>query len=110
MSGLKIVLDGAPTEPIRQMRISTDDAAKSLAQMVTEWVDGGIKGGTDWRPGLADVIKHRLDRLNSIFIHVEPKCEHELHGWRDHADGHGGEQYCKKCGMGAMAISLRTGI
>ncbi len=106
---MKIVEDGAETERIRQMRITTDAAADSLAKMVIDWVDGGIAGGTDWRPGLANVIKHRLDRLNSIFIHVEPKCEHEFHGWRDHDDGHGGEQYCKKCGIGAMAASLRDG-
>ena len=39
--------------------------ADGLAQMVTEWVDGGINGGTDWRPGLADVIERRLARYIS---------------------------------------------
>jgi len=45
-----------------------------------------------------------------LFIHITPKCEHEFAGWRDHEGGHGGEQVCTKCGMGAMAWSLRTGI
>lgn len=33
-------------------------------------------------------------------------CEHDFQGWRDHEDGHGGEQFCSKCGLGAMAWSL----
>ncbi len=47
----------------RAQAIATKDAAASIAQMVTEWVDGGIKGGTDWRPGLAAIIEKRLERL-----------------------------------------------
>jgi hypothetical protein len=39
--------------------------AQSLAQMVTEWVDGGLSMGTDWRPGLEAVIAARLQRLRS---------------------------------------------
>lgn len=35
-------------------------------------------------------------------------CEHEFSGWRDFEDGRGGERTCVKCGMGAMAHSLRT--
>ena len=35
------------------------------------------------------------------------QCEHEWGGWREFEDGRGGEQLCKKCGMGAMAHSLR---
>ncbi len=37
--------------------------AENLAAMVVEWVDGGIKAGTDWRPGLAAVIAKRLRRF-----------------------------------------------
>jgi hypothetical protein len=33
-------------------------------------------------------------------------CAHEWGGWRDFEDGRGGEQVCKKCGLGAMANSL----
>jgi len=47
---------------------------------------------------------------DAIFIHVTPKCEHEFSGWRDFDDGRGGEQVCKKCGIGAMAASLRDGL
>lgn len=48
-----------------------------------------------------------------LFVHVTPKpdaCDHDFHGWRDFEDGNGGEQVCRKCGMGAMTYSLRTGI
>lgn len=38
------------------------------------------------------------------------KCEHEWGGWRAFEDGNGGEQVCKKCGLGAMAHSLREGF
>ena len=44
-----------------------------------------------------------------VFIHVTPKCDHDFAGWRDFEDGNGGEQVCKKCGMGAMTDSLRNG-
>lgn len=47
------------------------------------------------------------------FIHISPKpdaCNHDFRGWRNFADGNGGEQVCSKCGMGAMAYSLRTGL
>ena len=33
-------------------------------------------------------------------------CEHEFSGWREFPDGLGGEQVCKKCGLGALAYSL----
>lgn len=33
-------------------------------------------------------------------------CEHEWGGWREFDDGRGGEQVCKKCGLGAMAHTL----
>jgi hypothetical protein len=34
------------------------------------------------------------------------QCEHEWGGWREVDDGRGGEQFCQKCGLGAMAHSL----
>lgn len=43
--------------------LDVDRAAKSLADMVTEWVDGGIAMNTDWRNGLYSVIKKRLGRF-----------------------------------------------
>lgn len=36
-------------------------------------------------------------------------CEHDFKGWRNFADGNGGEQACRICGMGAMSHSLRCG-
>ena len=47
------------------------------------------------------------------FLHIMPKadaCDHDFQGWRTFDDGHGGEQVCTKCGMGAMAYTLATGI
>jgi hypothetical protein len=38
--------------------------AESLSKMIVEWVDGGIKMGTDWRSGLASVIELRLNRFS----------------------------------------------
>lgn len=39
-------------------------------------------------------------------------CQHEFSGWRDihNDDGEvcGGEQFCSRCGMGAMSHSMRT--
>lgn len=49
-------------------------------------------------------------KLN-LFVHVTPRadaCAHIFEGWRDFADGNGGEQVCTKCGMGAMAATLAT--
>lgn len=48
-----------------------------------------------------------------LFLHVTPKadaCTHDFNGWREFADGNGGEQVCTKCGMGAMAHTLSTGF
>jgi hypothetical protein len=33
-------------------------------------------------------------------------CEHIFGGWREFEDGRGGEQFCTKCGMGAMSHSM----
>lgn len=47
-------------------------AAKSLAALVVEWIDGGNRLGTDWRPGLAGVIDRRLTRLASRTAQTTP--------------------------------------
>ena len=43
------------------------------------------------------------------FIHFTPKdeCKHDFQGWREFDDGRGGERVCTKCGIGAMAHSMR---
>jgi hypothetical protein len=41
----------------------TQREADSLSAMIIEWVDGGVALGTDWKHGLSNVIKIRLDRL-----------------------------------------------
>lgn len=35
-------------------------------------------------------------------------CQHEWGGWREHDDGLGGEQFCQRCGEGAMSHGIRT--
>ena len=53
------------------------------------------------------------DMKAETLIHIMPKadeCKHEFEGWRDFEDGRGGEAICKKCGIGAMAYSLRCDI
>lgn len=74
---------------------------------------------SDDRNGLADyeaMTPKEIQRLarqlsrSPVFVHATPKCDHDFKGWREFADGNGGEQVCSKCGMGAMAWSLRTGI
>lgn len=34
-------------------------------------------------------------------------CDHDFGGWRESDDGRGGEQFCQKCGLGAMDWSMR---
>ncbi len=53
----------------------------------------------------------------SFFHHVSPSpdaCKHDFQGWQEHHDDDGrvmgGEQVCTKCGIGAMAYSLRVGL
>jgi len=38
-----------------------------------------------------------------------PPCDHAFSGWREHPDGLGGEQFCQKCGLGAMDHTLSLG-
>jgi hypothetical protein len=59
-------------------------------------------------------------KTDEVFAHMTPKpeicvgnpptAEHEFTGWRMFADGNGGEQACKHCGLGAMTYSLWTGF
>lgn len=51
---------------------------------------------------------------NDVDVYIRRKygaiIDHDFHGWREFADGRGGETVCSKCGVGAMSWSLRTGI
>lgn len=40
-----------------------EELAKSLASMITEYVEGGIRSNQDWRNGLDAIILARLNRL-----------------------------------------------
>lgn len=51
-------------------------------------------------------------KMRDVFFHASPRpdaCRHDFKGWREFSDGNGGEQVCTKCGIGAMAYSLRMG-
>lgn len=53
------------------------------------------------------------EKKQKPFIHITPKaddCKHEFRGWREFPDGNGGEAVCSKCGIGAMAYTLRVGL
>ena len=55
---------------------------------------------------ISDELDKAIERAK-VFIHSTPKCEHDFQGWREFDDGRGGEQFCSKCGLGAMSHSLR---
>lgn len=63
------------------MTIDIDKAAESIAQMVTEWVDGGIQMGTNWRPGLHSIIARRLTRFADPAEHAVDDCDVPPAGW-----------------------------
>jgi hypothetical protein len=48
--------------------------------------------------------------ITSACCQPHPECDHDFKGWREFADGRGGERVCSKCGIGAMAHTLRTGL
>ncbi|MGV8921619.1 MAG: hypothetical protein ACOH2R_28270 [Pseudomonas sp.] len=54
----------APTQ--LQPDRSAQAAADSIALMVTEWVESGIKMDLDWRNGLSGIIARRLARFGSV--------------------------------------------
>ena len=57
------------------------------------------------------------DEKPQVFVHTTPKAEicedggdHDFQGWREFPDGNGGERVCAKCGLGALAYTLRIGL
>lgn len=54
----------------------------------------------------------RKAKKDELFFHHIPsrdECDHDFRGFRAFPDGNGGEQVCSKCGIGAMAYTLRYG-
>lgn len=47
----------------RESGVDLDCVAKSLASMLTEYVEGGIRSNQNWRNGLNEIILARLRRL-----------------------------------------------
>lgn len=73
----------------------------AVARDVQAWIQTQTKG--QQQPAQSEA---------PLLIHCSPKpdaCAHDFQGWREFDDGRGGEQVCTKCGMGAMAYSLRVG-
>lgn len=56
---------------------SVEAVAKSLAQMVIEYIEGGIRSNQNWRNGLDAIIERRLQRLAAL--HKAGEC---VPGWR----------------------------
>ncbi len=56
----------------------------------------------------ASVTFHSCDFGGCYCACPDGPCEHEFGGWREFEDGSGGEQVCAKCGIGAMAHSMRV--
>ncbi len=56
----------------------------------------------------ASKVHHSFD-FNACYCDCESggPCEHDFQGWREFENGRGGEQVCKRCGMGAMSHSMR---
>ena len=55
----------------------------------------------------AEALGHEFEaNLRKLFLQAAPKCEHTFSGWRNFNDNSGGEQFCSKCGMGAMSYSM----
>jgi hypothetical protein len=77
--------------------VSPDPVATSLASMIEEWVDGGIRMGTDWRPGLVGVITRRLKRFQAP---AAPVAERRPTGqWRIPVNGdwfYGTKEQCER--------------
>lgn len=50
------------------------------------------------------------DERARTFFHAifTDTCDHDFKGFRAFPDGNGGESVCTKCGMGAMAHTLRS--
>lgn len=70
--------------------MSTRETVKAFMEMT---------GEAQKRPAWAD----------KLFVQTKPNpsdCEHEFQGWRQFADGNGGERVCAKCGIGAQAYTL----
>lgn len=58
-------------------------------------------------PSTKDWLENIDERIAEAIANLPPPCEHDFQGWREFEDGRGGEQFCSKCGMGAMQWSLR---
>lgn len=55
------LIDWPMPEP--QEPVDANAMAAQLAPMITEWVDGGLSMGQDWRLGLTSVIARRIRRI-----------------------------------------------
>jgi hypothetical protein len=90
---------GQPTEGVDfdEFVFHETDAAKLFADIARR-----CKRMTEdeaWNNAVADFLH----------IHISaPPCDHEWGGWREFEDGRGGEQFCSKCGMGALEHTLRN--
>lgn len=69
-----------------------------------EWQSEKNRTHADWA---ADLDMYQPNVVIAEKIEKRAECEHAFQGWRTFEDGNGGEQVCNKCGLGALAWTLR---
>ena len=52
-------------------------------------------------------VSDEVERITLFQCGDSGACDHEFSGWREFDGGQGGEQFCQKCGTGAMEWSMR---
>lgn len=65
---------------------------------------------TKWGLGIEALRSQVLSNESCYCGCPEGPCEHLFQGWREFSDGNGGEQFCERCGLGAMAHVLHMGL
>lgn len=78
--------------PATQHQGEPSRVAESVASMVTDWVETGIKMGTDWRNGLPGIIQKRIARFDTEHQgepvrQVKYVDSFAVAGWRDVDEG-----------------------
>lgn len=80
-----------------ELRRKRDEAAeKAIAELCAKY---------GWNP---NAVRYHMSPHDCYCDCPDGPCEHQFSGWREFAHGRGGEQFCTKCGMGAMAHSMRV--
>ena len=94
--------NGTVTGTLHDRQTLAEDIARRIRHRHPPTQGGRVMPETD------ELLPDEIDRIWREGIrNLPPGCEHEWGGWREFDDGAGGEQFCQKCGYGAMAWSMR---